>query len=73
MSEEHLRKMLETLSLYNTTNITQTFDQNGESVIKVSILPNTETFKVTHLPTQTIAYFDSQNDVINAIKGLLNE
>lgn len=72
MKFEHIKEILQTVSFYNTVDITQTFSKEDTDHIIVKSVKNTGVLQMTFIQTGQVVFFQSIDQAAEAVEGNLN-
>ncbi|PSL42049.1 hypothetical protein B0H99_101297 [Planomicrobium soli] len=71
MKYEHIKELLQTVSFYNTVNITQTFSKENQDYITVKSVKNTSILQMTFIQTGQIVFYKSIDQASKVIEHSL--
>ncbi|TWT28236.1 hypothetical protein [Planomicrobium sp. CPCC 101110] len=72
MKLEHIKEILQTVSFYNTVDITQTFSKEDTDHIIVKSVKNTGVLQMTFIQTGQVVFYQSIDQAAEAVEGNLN-
>ncbi|MDN7241187.1 hypothetical protein QWY14_05260 [Planococcus sp. N028] len=71
MKLENIKEILQTVSFFNTVEITQTFGKDGTDCVIVKNVKNTRTLQMTFLQTGKVEFYKCLNQAAEAIENEL--
>lgn len=72
MELKNIKDLLETVSKYHTSNISQTFTKAETDWLHVRCIPHTRTLEMTYLHTQKVEYYESIDEMSSVIADQIN-